>query len=236
MTRRVVLMIDDEPDSFDRVCRHLDQDIYDLHHTHDPHKGINWAKDLKPDAIILDLRMEGLDGYDVCRRLRDHESTQEIPVIIYSVDGEKDPAIIRSLDLGAHAVVEKDRLSILEATLNRFIGYKLGSPVRKFHREGHELKIQGETERVWLDGEEKVLRPLEGKVLACLAAQPGIFISTEQLGEAIWGMNWKYMVKGNIHRLINSLRTKLVTTSGKRLFIDSRPRVGYRLHGKEEEK
>lgn len=236
MIPRVVLMIDDDTDSFDRVRRYLDRDIYDLQHVSDPHEGIDLARELKPDVIILDLRMDQLDGYDVCRRLRGHEATQEVPVIIYSVDGDKDAAFIRSLDLGAHAVVEKEKYSRLEAALDRFVGYAPRPPIRRFYREGHELKIQGEAERVWLDGEEKVLRRLCRKVLASLAARPGVPIHSEELLEELYGVQEKFgHGPEDIHRLIHDLRAKVEPIPRRPLFIENVPRTGYRLLSGDEE-
>jgi DNA-binding response OmpR family regulator len=236
MTLRTVLMIDDDPDSYDRVRRHLDREI-DLHYVSDPYKGIGLARELRPDAIILDLRMEGLDGYDVCRRLRGHAATEEIPIIIYSVDGDRDPAFIRSLDLGAHAVVEKERLSRLEAVLERFAGEEspVASPMHRFHREGHELKIQGEGERVWLDGQERILRPKARRLLACLVARPGVLIHSEELVEGLYEGKEKYN-RGpeDIHRLVHDLRAKVEPNPKKPIFVENVRRTGYRLSNEDK--
>ena len=238
MIPHVVFMIDDEKDSFDRVHLHLDPDMYDLHYASDPYTGIDQAKELNPDVIILDLRMEGLDGYDVCRRLHGYEATRRIPVIIYSVLGDTDDAFIRSLDLGAHVVVEKEKLSRLEAALERFAGKEAlaAPPVRTFHREGHELKIQGEAERVWLDGEEQVLRPKTRKLLACLASRPGVLIPSEELVEELYDGEEKFAHgPGDIHRLIHDVRAKVEPNPREPVFIENVARTGYRLFGGDEE-
>jgi DNA-binding response OmpR family regulator len=231
-------MIDDDPDSYDRVYRYLDRERYDLHYVSDPHEGVELAKQLKPDSIILDIRMPELDGYNVCRRLRGHEVTQEVPIIIYSVDGDKDAAFIRSLDLGAHAVVEKEKLSRLEAALERFAGKEgLVAPlVRTFHREGHELRIQGEAERVWLDGEERFLRPKAYKLLACLAARPGVLIHSEELVEELYEGKDRYE-RGpeDVHRLVHDLRAQVEPNPREPVFIENVPRTGYCLSGGDGE-
>ncbi len=242
MIPRVVLMIDDELHSFDRVRRYLDQDMYRLYHASDPFQGVDLAKQLKPDVIILDIRMPEIDGYDVCQRLRNHEATQHVPIIIYSVLGGEDEAYIRGLNLGAHAVVKKGKLSRLGATLERFVAEKEEREEEKrpriyeFRRQGHVLKIQGEAERVWLDGEEKILRPLCRKLLACLAKHPGVLISSEEIAQEVYGTDWEYAQgRESIHRLIHDLRAEVEPIPDQRLFIDSVRRVGYRLLGEDEE-
>ncbi len=238
MIPRMVLMVDDDSESYDRVCRYLDRDLYDLHYCSDPYEGVELAKQLKPDVIILDLRMDELDGYDVCRRLRGYESTRRIPIIIYSIDGDKDAAFIRSLDLGAHIVVEKEKLSRLEAALERFAGEEgeVTSRVRRFYRDGHELKIQSEAERVWLDEEEKVLRPLARKLLACLVARPGVLIRSKELVEELYGTEEKFgRGPQDIHRLIHDLRVKVEPVPQQPIFIETVRRTGYRLFSGDEE-
>lgn len=239
MVQNVLLMIDDDPASFDRVQRYLDADMYCLHHATDPFEGVRLAKQLSPDIVILDIRMPDLDGYEACRRLQGQEATRSIPIVIYSVLGDQDDAYIRSLNLGAYAVVQKGKLSRLSAALERFAGEDKARQrrpsMRKFRRQGYELRIQGEAERVWLDGQEKVLRPLERKLLSHLVEHSGVFVTTNQLGKAVWGKEWEYLTKGSVYRLMNGLRAKLEPIPGKWLFVDSQPRIGYRLLGEDEQ-
>jgi len=237
MTPQVVLMIDEDPDSYDRVRRYLDQDLYDLHYAPDPYEGVKLAKELQPDSIILDIRMPELDGYEICQRLRSHEATQGIPIIIYSVLGNEDLAFTRGYNLGAHAVVEKEKLSRLVAALRRFLGQEsdVTPQVRRCVRERHELKIQGEAERVWLDDEEKILRPKARKLLACLASRPGVFFSSEELVEELYDVDERFeRGPGDIHRLIHDLRAEVEPHPKDPLFIENVPRTGYRLRNEDD--
>lgn len=229
MSKPVVLMIDNDPEAFDRVYRYF-RDVYELHYEPDPFQGIEKAKELKPNAIILDLRMPELDGYEVCRRLRNDEITQTIPIVVYSVDGDEDTAFVRSLDLGAYIVVEKDKLKRLGAALERLVNKKsvIKSMIYKVCRGGHELKIQGGAERVWLDNKEKILRPLCRKLLAHFVKKPGVLITSDELVNLVYEDQSGYTLH-DIHRLVHDLRVEVEPNPGAPLFIENERRIGYRL-------
>jgi DNA-binding response OmpR family regulator len=233
LSRPIVLMIDDDPDAFDRVYRYF-RDVYELHHEPDPFQGIEKAKELEPDAIILDLRMPELDGYEVCRRLRNDEKTHTIPIAVYSVDGDEDTAFVQSLDRGAYIVVEKDKLKRLGAALERLFNEKriTTSTVYKVRKAGNELIIQGKAERVWLNNEEKILRPLCRKLLARFVEKPGVTLTSDELVDLVYEDQLGY-APHDIHRLVHDLRAEVEPNPESPLFIENVRRKGYRLSSEQ---
>jgi len=231
MKRHNVLMIDDDSESIERVHQYLDRDSFLFESSTDPFIGIEKAKELNPDIIILDIRMS-LPGYEVCKRLHSHPTTSGIPIIIYSVQGDEDDAYIHSLNLGVCAVLSKGNLSRLVAAIDRFIKKDNDQNLRVtvFSRQGHELKIQGTADRVWVDGNEKFLRPKTRSVLGFLATRPGILVSSEDLVKVAYS-DEDVFHRGpeDIHRLMHDLRTEIEPDPQHPLFIDSKKRVGYRV-------
>ena len=83
--KRKVLIIDDEPDIREIVRIYLSDEGYDVIETDNGHDGILKAQELKPDLIVLDIMMPGINGFEVAKHLKDDPNTQDIPIIILSV-------------------------------------------------------------------------------------------------------------------------------------------------------
>lgn len=236
MKPRKILMIDDEPDSIERVLLYLDPNSFALESTTDPLDGIEKAQKLIPDIIILDIDFPQMRGYEICKRLRSLESTRDIPIIIYSVHGDEDDAYIHGLDLGVYAVLHKGNLSRLAAAVERFIdpmGDRNANIVR-YSRGKHELRILGKADRVWLDDKEVFLRPKTRKILSFLGDHPGITISSNELIEIAYSKDEVFgRVVEDIHRLMHDLREQVEPNPKKPIFIESKRRVGYRLMSDE---
>jgi len=83
--KRKVLIIDDEPDIREIVRIYLSDEGYDVIEADNGHDGILKAQELKPDLIVLDIMMPGINGFEVAKHLKDDPNTQDIPIIILSV-------------------------------------------------------------------------------------------------------------------------------------------------------
>lgn len=80
--RRTILVVDDEPDIVRVVQRIMESCGYDVVTAHDGFEAIEQAQAQRPDVIILDLNLPGMNGFEVCRRLRGAESTRRIPIVM----------------------------------------------------------------------------------------------------------------------------------------------------------
>lgn len=228
-----VVMIDDDPDSFNRVRSYLDPAKYELHYAADPFAGVKLTRELDPAIIILDIRMPGMDGFEVCKRIRDYDATRQVPIIVYSVVGDEDDTYIRSLNLGAHAVVGKGKLSRLSASLERFVAVEdIRLHTASFECAGHVMQIQGQAERVWVDGDEKLLRPKTRRLLALLTEKPSVLVSSTELIRMLYdGEECYNRGPGDVHRLVHDLRREIEPNPNDPIFIQNQPRRGYRLLG-----
>ena len=106
MTRHRVLVIDDEEDFHDILTQTLAPRGFTLLHAFDGPAGLAAVDREAPDAVLLDLSMPGMDGFEVCRRIRSNPATAGIPVVMLTVRGvERD--VVSGLDGGADAYLTK---------------------------------------------------------------------------------------------------------------------------------
>jgi len=120
-THCAVLVVDDNLDTLELFRRYLAGTGYPFVGTHDPEQALALAEELLPRAVILDLMLPGVDGWEILGRLREHPQTRSVPVIVCSILAQEQLA----LTLGASAFVRKPvRRSPLLATLERVIGQR----------------------------------------------------------------------------------------------------------------
>src|SRR5262245_13306525 len=107
MTLQIVEIIEDEPAHAALMDHALRKARYRTHVAQDGRSGIDDAKRLNPALILLDVMLPGMDGHEVCRRLRDDPQTRTIPIIIVSALGTLDVNRVAGLDLGVDDYVAK---------------------------------------------------------------------------------------------------------------------------------
>ena len=117
--RKKILIVDDEPAILIVSRRRLEANGYEVVTAASGKEGIEKAVTCKPDLVLLDIIMPGLDGYEVCRRLKSSEKTREIPVIIFTASSPRDDSGEKAIEFGAVGYLTKpfesdDLLSIIE--------------------------------------------------------------------------------------------------------------------------
>ncbi len=173
------------------------------------------------DIVLLDLMLPGMDGYEVCRRLRETTST---PVIMLTARGEEANRIT-GLELGADDYVTKPFSPVEVVARVKAVMRRITAPPdpNRVLRAG-PAKLEPSSRRVMLDGEEVELTRLEFDLLAELAAHPRVVYTRERLLEKVWG--YQSAVGGktvDVH--VANLRRKL----GDDIGIVAVRGVGYRL-------
>ena len=181
----------------------------------------------QPELVILDIMLEGKDGLQILRELREDSRYADIPVIMATARTSEFDKVI-GLDSGADDYLSKP-FGMLEMVS------RVKSVLRRSHKEipdtlirYKEIEIDRSKRVVRIKGEQIVLTPKEYDLLLCLMENPGIVFSREQLLEKIWGLDYLGESRTiDVH--INTLRNKL-GEYGK--FIVTMHGVGYYL--KEE--
>ncbi|MGE5827910.1 MAG: response regulator transcription factor [Micromonosporaceae bacterium] len=183
--RGLVLVVEDERPIADLVRLYLTRDGYGVHVEHDGLAGLAAAHRLRPVACVLDIGLPGLDGAEMCRRLR--EGGDWTPVIFLTArDDEVDRVV--GLELGADDYVTKpfsprELVARVKAVLRRTGGAAGASAVRTVG----VVTLDPGRRRVQADGAEVALTSTEFDLLAHLMQRPGRVFTREELLASVWG-------------------------------------------------
>jgi DNA-binding response OmpR family regulator len=184
MAEQRILLIDDSETERAILTSRLEQHGYLVSTASDGAEGMRKIYDLKPDLILLDVVMPGLDGWQALERIRE---VSDIPVIMLTArDSELER--VRGLRGGADDYVAKpfsgpELVARVEAVLRRTTGER---EVRQLYDDG-EVSIDFAASEVHVRGEPVALTPLEYRLLATLTEHPGQVLSRDQLLELVWG-------------------------------------------------
>ena len=189
-------------------------------------EGLSLAASHNPDLVLLDLGLPDRDGLEVIRGLRQWSA---MPIIVLSArDKERDK--IDGLDAGADDYLTKpfsvgELGARIRAAIRRLVHPNPGEEIL-FEAQG--LKVDLERRQVWCEGQEVHLTPLEFKLLAHLARNPGKVVTHGQLLRAVWG--GVGLDQAHYPRvLVHQLRHKLEPDPARPRYIRTEPGVGYRL-------
>ncbi|HOJ76707.1 MAG TPA: response regulator transcription factor [Bacillota bacterium] len=188
-------------------------------------KAINGSYDL----IVLDLMLPGIDGFEVCRRIRAH---QEIPILMVSARKD-DIDKIRGLGLGADDYITKpfspgELVARVKAHLARFERLTGSTKLTNTEVKIRGLHLDKLSHRVYLNGQEVDLTSKEFDLLALFASEPDRVFTKEELFEKVWGLD----SIGDISTLtvhIRKIREKIESDPSNPQYIETIWGVGYRL-------
>jgi len=219
-----VLIVDDEP-QIRRVLRViLSSEKYEVADVRSGESALLQLRESRPDLILLDLNMPGMDGLETCRAIRE---SSEIPIIVLSVrSAEQDK--VNALDAGADDYVTKpfsqnELLARIRATLRR---NPTASGPRNFFSE--DLEIDFETRKVRAGKGIVRLTPKEFDLLRHLVSQAGKPVSHRELLQAVWGPDYGDQTD-YLRVFITHLRKKIEPQPSNPKYILTEPWVGYRF-------
>jgi two-component system response regulator ResD len=224
--RRSVLVVDDEPTIAEVVSRYLERAGYQTRIATDGIAAIDAASSQRPDLVVLDLMLPGIDGLEVMRRLR--ERNRGTPVILLTAKGEESDRVI-GLRLGADDYVVKpfspaELVARVDAVLRRVDT----SPEHAAPIALEDMTIDPAARRVVVRGEEVQLTQREFDVLLFLARHPGQVFSRNQLTDAVWQYSF-YSDTSTVTVHIRRLRAKIEADPGQPRHIQTVWGVGYRF-------
>jgi two-component system phosphate regulon response regulator PhoB len=210
MKKARILLVDDEPDLVELVRHHLVREHYDVVSAADGEAGLAEARRKLPDLVILDLMLPGIDGLEVCRRLRADSRTQHIPIVMLTAKGEEADAVI-GLAQGADDYVRKPfgmkELIARVATRLRAAEVRNAGDNQRVLRFG-DLVIDSVKHEVTLAGESVKLTVTEFKLLRHLVQNKGRAFTRNELLNAVLGQE-VVIIDRNVDVHIATLRKKL---------------------------
>ena len=225
---RRVLVVDDEEALARLVATYLERDGFEVQVVGDGEAAVEAARTERPDVIVLDLMLPGIDGIEACRRIRTFSDAyivmltarvEELDVLIGLSVGADDyltkPFSPRELVARINTMLRRPRASVSPAGRPIVIG-----PL-EIDRDAHELRLEG----ALVDA-----TPLELALLVALAEQPNLAFTRRQLLDHVWGEAWvgdEHVV--DVH--VANLRRKLGDDPAAPRFIRTVRGVGYRIGG-----
>ena len=181
-----ILVIEDEEDVTDLVRYHLKKAKFRVISAKDGAEGLDLAGTERPDAIILDIMLPRLNGFEVAKRLRAGESTRSIPLLILSAKGESESRI-KGLELGADDYLPKP-FSPRELVLRiQSLLRRSTPPSVADDSSAGPFVLDRTTLKVTMDGKRLDLTSTEFKLLSLLIGKAGVIQSREDLLTEVWG-------------------------------------------------
>ena len=227
---KTVLIVEDEQNIVDILSFNLSREGYDTLEAYDGPTGLQLALEQNPDLILLDLMLPGMNGFDVCSKIR--ESGNAIPIIMLTAREEEEDKVL-GLELGADDYITKpfsmrELLARVKANIRRVGMAPAASESGNVAIQGNgRVTIDEERATVYKDGSPMDLTQREYDLIRYLAAQPGKVFSREALMEHVW--NYEGYV-GDVRAVdvaIRRLREKFEDDPANPQFIKTKRGMGY---------
>tara|TARA_X000000368_G_scaffold7395_1_gene5702 strand:- start:1618 stop:2316 length:699 start_codon:yes stop_codon:yes gene_type:complete len=225
--QRNIVIVDDELDILELLKINIERKNYRAHCFQDGESAISYIIKNIPDLIVLDLMLPGIDGFDICRLLKNKDITNAIPILILSAKGEE-ADIIKGLELGADDYVTKPfSAKVLAARVESLLRRSVGDSNSKEEKNliFEELIIQPGKRNVKVENNNIELTYTEFQILFLLASHPNWVYTRNQIIDEIRGDDYP-VTDRSIDFQIVGLRKKLKTASR---FIKTVRGVGYRF-------
>lgn len=219
-----ILVIEDNPDLAFGLRNNLEIEGYRVEVAHDGHQGLSRARDSRPDLIVLDLMLPGMDGFRILKTYR--EEGGMAPILVLTARGEESDKV-RGLKLGADDYVTKpfgvlELLARVEALLRRGPPASPGAPIRF-----GDVLVDPATRTIQRSGEHVSLTPKEFDLLLALINRRGAVVSRLELMTRVWGYQADVLSR-TVDTHIAELRRKLERDPATPRHIMTVRKAGYR--------
>ncbi|MBQ7955720.1 MAG: response regulator transcription factor [Lachnospiraceae bacterium] len=220
-----VLVVDDEKIIVKGIRFSLEQDDMIVDVAYDGEEALGYVHSNSYDIILLDIMLPKIDGFEVCRQIREFS---DVPIIMLTAKGE-DMDKILGLEYGADDYITKP-FNILEVkarikAILRRTDHKGKKEERKFIENG-DMRLDCEGRRVYIEGKEISLTAKEFEVLELLIQNPNKVYSRENLLHLVWGGDYPGDVRTvDVH--IRRLREKIEKNPGQPRYVHTKWGVGY---------
>jgi two-component system KDP operon response regulator KdpE len=224
---RRVLIVDDEPHLLHAVQLYLEDEGFTLLTASDGQEALRKVREQLPDAVVMDVQMPGMDGFETLQELR---KVSNAPVVMLTVRGEEADKV-RGLRLGADDYLTKpfsqrELVERIRAVLRR--AEMPAAVPRTEIKVDEDLTIDFSRNEVFVKGKRVQLTPTEYRLLHQLVSNPGRVMTTESLLTRVWG--WEYRQEEHYVRLyVSYLRQKIEPDSGHPKYILTEKGLGYRF-------
>jgi two-component system phosphate regulon response regulator PhoB len=226
MARETILAVEDEEDILELLRYNLSKEGYSFVGITSGEEALKSARSRVPDLILLDLMLPGLDGLEVCRRLKQEAKTRGVPIIMVTAKGEE-PDIVTGLELGADDYITKPfSPRVLLARVRAVLRRRQRPPAdENAALQIHELVIHPGRHEVLVNGRPVDLTVSEFRLLHLLARRPGWVFTRSQIVSGVHGEDYPVSDR-SVDVQVVSLRKKLGEAG---LYVETVRGVGYRF-------
>ena len=218
------MIVEDDPAMLRGLKDNFELKGYAVQTASDGEKGLDMALSLRPDLVILDLMLPKVNGYEVCRAIRD--AGLDLPIIMLTAKGEESDVVL-GLNLGADDYVTKPfsikellaraealkrRTRVTEPEVFRFDDFVLDVAARKVTRDEKEIKLS----------------PKEFKLLECFVRKPGRALSRDEILNLVWGYD-SFTGPRTVDRFVTTLRNKIEPDPPHPIYIHTIRELGYKF-------
>ncbi len=227
MTKKI-LIVDDDPGFVRLVEQVLTRKGYEVLKAGSGQQGLRLLFHQRPDIVLLDVVMPGMDGWETCNRIRDICDT---PIIMLTGQHSAEEDIVRGLDYGADdylikPVGNKELVARVRAVLRRAELPSSLAGVGEATYSDSQLTVSVAERKVIVNGERVRLTPTEFRLLALLVENAGRVLTHQRLLEKVWG--WEYVNDlDHVRIYIWHLRQKIEPVPAQPRYILTEPGVGY---------
>lgn len=235
MTEKV-LIIEDELVLLETLLYNFRKEGYEVKTADNGEVGLQLARDWLPDLVLLDVMLPGINGFDVCKRIRQE---QETPILLLTARDDEIDRVI-GFEIGADDYITKpfsmrELLARVKTRLKAFQKYqqKNQAETEPFSEDlitSGNLEIDGKRQEIRLDGKVLELKPKEKDLLCYLVKHRGRAVSREVILENVWGWDF-FGATRTVDVHIRWLRRKIEVEPSNPVRLVTVPGVGYRFEG-----
>jgi len=225
-----ILIVDDEKDIVDLVAYNFEKEGYEVLKAFDGEKALSLVRTKKPNLIVLDLMLPGIQGLEVCKQIRRDAESAGIPIIMLTAKGEELDKVI-GLEVGADDYITKpfsvkELMARVKAVLRRADVRKAPEKAETFEFKG--LRIDLKSYEVTVNGRKVSLSPTEFKLLHFLSRNPGRVYSRDQILDQVWG-DESFVEPRTVDVHVRRLRAQIEADENSPDYIVTVRGVGYKF-------
>jgi DNA-binding response OmpR family regulator len=224
-----ILVVDDDAHVRQSLAAILEEEGYAIVTAQDGPEALRRLYAEKPALVLLDIVMPGMDGWEVCRRIRE---LTEVPIIILTARGQVQDRV-RGLDLGADDYLVKPvMLDELQARVRSALRRGRRSPTtmepEALSFDRGRLVVDTRAGEIWVEGQRLKMRPLDYRLLVYLARNAGQLLTHNQILDAVWGHEYTGD-RASLKLYVWRLRQKIERSTNDPHYIQTERGIGYRF-------